>query len=96
LSADCLYEDTWKLLVELVPALLRAAPPGAEVWMVNTNRVAVHRFHRRLRNDPTVEIVEAGCERCIGHASTHADIAWRIRRPQLLSTAPALLHSDEH
>lgn len=47
LLADVLYEQTWKDVLQLVVALLHR-DRHVTVYMCNTNRKAVHLFHRRL------------------------------------------------
>lgn len=103
IAADVLYEQTWELYTQLASTLLRARSHGGthggpdrsaapEMWMVNTLRALVHRWHRKMSSK--FEIVTLGCEECISisrgkgvvgvgsaaaAATASSEVAWKIR-----------------
>lgn len=74
LCADVLYEQTWKDLLRFLLAWVQR-DPRLVIFMCNTNRKAVHLFHRRL-----VATLPAGwsVERIASVVLDNTHVLWRI------------------
>jgi predicted nicotinamide N-methyase len=74
LFADVLYEQTWRDVLQLVVALLHR-DRHVTVYMCNTNRKAVHLFHRKLVPALGQEFV---VERIVSPVLDATHVLWKI------------------